>query len=1365
MPVFLFTDIEGSTRLWEQHTAEMGAVIARHDALLRERVHAAGGRITKHTGDGITAAFEAGEPLACALQAQRCFALEDWGIIGELRIRVGLHAGPAEWIAGIEGEGGDYFGPPVNCAARIMSAAWGGQILLTPEVSSVSHLPARATLEDLGQHLLKNVGNPQQIYQLVHPDLPRQAFPPPRTLSGQSIREAVDRQGAQMAHLASSEMAVALVSATLLPAVLGDLPPDSPALAGNVGVLQDLGAAALAEFLGGFAARLQAAEPEEIRRDLEAALGRRWAADAVLRADASRLLQAVQGVDMTLAAATGEVREALARGLAGLGSQFDEFRWVLGDVQETLAEVRGLQRMQLDLQQLQLARTEELLALHKAQARLSLPGAPEALEVEPHWPAFLEEGAPDLSHRPVFVARDRELGWLGGKLDAALAGEGGVVFVAGGPGRGKTALLDAFARQAMGAHDGLLVASGACNAYSGLGDPYLPFREVLGMLSGEVEAHWAAGAISRDHALRLWQALPAAVEALLAHGPHVVPALVPGEALLARAAAAGAGEPWLPRLRAAVARGSGAAGGLEQSHLFQQVSNVLQALSQVHPLLLIVDDLQWVDRASAGLLFHVGRRLAGACILIAGAYRPEEMAPDLDALGAREGARHRLEKVLAEFKRRYGDVWLDLAEVDAPEGRQLVDGLLDTEPNRLGEQFRQTLVGRAEGHPLFTVELLRAMQERGDLVQDEAGRWVEGPALDWDLLPARVEGVIAERIERLGADLRQILTVASVEGEDFTAEVVAQVQSLEARALVRRLSGELQREHRLVRARGLQRLGPRRLALYRFQHHLFQKYLYNHLDQAERAYLHEDVGTVLEALYGDQVDEVAVQLARHFVEAGVTDKAAHYLGRAGVRALAAYANVEAEGHYRAALELVEREAGRADLLGELGRALDRQTRYEEALEVWQEGITRYQALGNQDGVARLYARSARAASSMYQRPRELALCREGMAAVAGAPESPDQADLLHETARACILNGLPDEAATLRRRALEMAERVGAVRVQAEALTTLASRHSIPYEESLSLFGQAIELAESAGLLDQAARAHNNLGVWLIDLQASREHFWRAAELQRQRGDIGGERHNLFNVALWSCELGDLAEVEEIIQSWQEFLDGAEGPVPLVAAAVHWLEVWLWRYQGELAQAIEGFQSLRAEEREDGHLEAVAVLCYRIAEICIWEEVGEEEQIDAALQEALDLGERGLGAARRVRCLLSVQRARQGELEAACHLLAEVHKEAAEQGRLVMREPDLSWAEAKLAMAAGRWAEALAAFEATADMLGRRNERWRRARTLVDWAGAHLARAETGDRERAEDLLREAEAEFEAMGAHGYVARVQARLGELYLAG
>ena len=135
MFVFLFTDIEGSSRLWEKYTEAMTAVIARHDEILREQVEAAGGRITKHTGDGITAAFQGGQPLSCALETQMRFAAEPWGDIGELRIRVGLNAGEAEFHASAGTPDGDYFGPPVNATARVMSAAWGGQVLLTPQAA------------------------------------------------------------------------------------------------------------------------------------------------------------------------------------------------------------------------------------------------------------------------------------------------------------------------------------------------------------------------------------------------------------------------------------------------------------------------------------------------------------------------------------------------------------------------------------------------------------------------------------------------------------------------------------------------------------------------------------------------------------------------------------------------------------------------------------------------------------------------------------------------------------------------------------------------------------------------------------------------------------------------------------------------------------------------------------------------------------------------------------------------------------------------------------------------------------------------------------------------------------------------------
>jgi hypothetical protein len=89
MLVFLFTDIEGSSWLWEEHSGVMSSAITRHDVILREQVEGCGGRITKHTGDGFTAVFQStGQPLACALEPQKRFAAEPWGEIGELRIRV-----------------------------------------------------------------------------------------------------------------------------------------------------------------------------------------------------------------------------------------------------------------------------------------------------------------------------------------------------------------------------------------------------------------------------------------------------------------------------------------------------------------------------------------------------------------------------------------------------------------------------------------------------------------------------------------------------------------------------------------------------------------------------------------------------------------------------------------------------------------------------------------------------------------------------------------------------------------------------------------------------------------------------------------------------------------------------------------------------------------------------------------------------------------------------------------------------------------------------------------------------------------------------------------------------------------------------
>ena len=176
---FLFTDIEGSTKLWERSPEGMRLALARHDEILRQAVDEHGGHVFKTVGDAFCAAFTtAPEALEAALSAQRSILVEEWvAEIGELRVRMALHTGAAEERRG------DYFGSPLNRVARLLSAAHGGQVLLSLATQALvrDDLPEGAELRDLGERRLKDLFRAERIFQVTAPDLPS-SFPPLKTL-------------------------------------------------------------------------------------------------------------------------------------------------------------------------------------------------------------------------------------------------------------------------------------------------------------------------------------------------------------------------------------------------------------------------------------------------------------------------------------------------------------------------------------------------------------------------------------------------------------------------------------------------------------------------------------------------------------------------------------------------------------------------------------------------------------------------------------------------------------------------------------------------------------------------------------------------------------------------------------------------------------------------------------------------------------------------------------------------------------------------------------------------------------------------------------------------------------------------------
>ena len=579
---------------------------------------------------------------------------------------------------------------------------------------------------------------------------------------------------------------------------------------------------------------------------------------------------------------------------------------------------------------------------------------------------------------PVFVGRETEIHQLEKFLEKAALGNAQVVFIAGEAGAGKSSLVAEFVRRAEAADPKLVASIGECNAQTGIADPYLPFRQVLTELTTGNEEVKTPGEMDKGKKLARWKEfVQASSRTLLMVGPDLIGIFVPGASLIARLGTQMAinsnltvklseqigkkAEKGNPKIDAA----------LDQEKIFEQYAAVLKALAKERTLVLILDDLQWADSGSIALLFHLARQLKDSRLLLVGTYRPDDVA-----LG-RDGGRHPLESMLNELKRYYGDIVVDLAQTETRDGRAFVDALVDSEPNDLGGGFRDELYAHTGGHPLFTVELMRNLQERGALVKDAQGRWTLGSRLDWESLPARIEGVIGERIARLPADLHETLTIGSVSGQEFAAQVVGAIQKVDERQIIRNLSMELEKRYLLVVEQAEIKIRNRYLSQYSFAHFLIQQYLYDELSAGERRILHGEIAESLESLYAEQADEIALQLARHYEAAGNAEKAITYLTCAGDGAFRVYAYNEAIGAYVRALALGGQAAISPAQLTHVylrrGRALELNNQYELALQNYNEMLSAAQKC--QDRAMELASKVA--ASTLYSTPTPLADASKG----------------------------------------------------------------------------------------------------------------------------------------------------------------------------------------------------------------------------------------------------------------------------------------------------------------------------------------------------------------------------------------------------
>ncbi|MGE3596702.1 MAG: AAA family ATPase, partial [Dehalococcoidia bacterium] len=485
---------------------------------------------------------------------------------------------------------------------------------------------------------------------------------------------------------------------------------------------------------------------------------------------------------------------------------------------------------------------------------------------------------------PPFVGREAELSVLIAALDAAAAGRGGLVLVAGEPGIGKTRLAEELA--AVAGRRNVRILWGRC--YEGEGAPaFWPWVEVL-----------RAALRGRD---------AASSRAALGSGAGSIAPLLPEVLELMPDL------PAPPLLEPAEAR----------FRLFQAVTTLLANVGGAGSgLLLILDDLHWADTPSLLLLEFLARDLTHVPVLVVGTYRDVEV---------RRG--DPLARTLGEIARRPQVARLTLAGFSLAEVARIVAltrGAIGPSSEMVASAPPQDelLAARVhrdtDGNPLFVQELVRLLAAEGRLGSDGTGSDGTGSATSGPV-PETVRDVIGRRLDRLSPACRQVLATAAVIGREFGEDVLAAAADAAGEALLEALE-EAETAHVIQAVPG----APDR---YRFAHALIRETLYEDISTARRARLHLRVAEATEQIgAGDEPAQLAV-LAGHYRLAGAVapaGKAIDYAQRAGAAAAAVFAWEEAAAHWQAALEQLQRRGGandpaglalRCDLLLALGEAL------------------------------------------------------------------------------------------------------------------------------------------------------------------------------------------------------------------------------------------------------------------------------------------------------------------------------------------------------------------------------------------------------------------------------------------------------------
>lgn len=457
----------------------------------------------------------------------------------------------------------------------------------------------------------------------------------------------------------------------------------------------------------------------------------------------------------------------------------------------------------------------------------------------------------------LFIGREEEINILTGLFEEVKNGLGKVVFISAESGSGKTTLV----RQFISGLDPVAVISSAeCNQPN-RSSPYLPFQEILAKLTSDDYGYSLAERITlRD-----------VIYTVLKESGSGWLSVIP---IFGSALAAGITTAQSFKKAISAKKSTQYIRGINDIVFYFDRELRKLAIQKKQPLIIFIDDLHWIDPSSCDLIFGIARKLREKPypLLLIGTYRPvdiyrEDGHPMVNVLNnLRSYTREEMHITRV-------DQWLVELNLRLFEKKEIEELIAQQfKNNNFPEDFKLHLVEITGGNPMFLIGILAFLLEKGQISEND-GKWNLGTNAIHQL-PASIEALIAARFDKIGSDLRRILECASIQGNDFTVQIIQRVLLLNEISLWNNLN-DLNTKHALIVSGGTSLLQKEILDLYHFSHVLYQKHLYDHLQPGQRRAYHRQVALVMKELYGEKVEldnNLKHQLNQHIqIASGLID--------------------------------------------------------------------------------------------------------------------------------------------------------------------------------------------------------------------------------------------------------------------------------------------------------------------------------------------------------------------------------------------------------------------------------------------------------------------------------------------------------------